>query len=210
MTSKAQLGFYWGLWRQVEARLVKGGFTAEQVEEKRHAVHVEALGYDKSSSKLGRDEFTRVRRKFEALLVGEDLNTQLGIDRAPEELRVESIRRVLTAMGKDEGYVLVIARRIFGDGRPELLLEDLTAEELDVVFQKLKDRARAVWPTTEDLRRVIDERMAARELDRETVRETVVERMGEAWRARLARPLKYEDLIVVLAVVVELTTEAPF
>jgi hypothetical protein len=216
MTDK-QIGFYRVLWSAARKALVAGGMKPAEAEARRHELHVECLGKDKSSLDLTRDDFTKLRRKFEAIAKGEDLNTQLAVDGAAEEAARASIRRTLLALELPEGYAVGIARRMHGGGlsadgraaRPDLALEDMDADELHDVFVELKVKCRARWGTTPALRVEIERVMRVNEIAWEAAREAVESVMGGGWLRPLAG-MRYDDLVIVLGALRPLAAEVPF
>lgn len=110
MTPKQQ-GLYFRKWGRVRSALLEfGGFSAQQAELERHAIHLEALGEDKSSKDFNNRDLDAVLDAFEDRLV--------ILDGPRKERRSETqarARRIfaIEALGVPDAYIQKLARDQF-------------------------------------------------------------------------------------------------
>jgi len=83
----AQNALYWREWQKTRARLISDGHTKEQADAKRHALHVRALGRDKSHTAFNNRDFDAVLGVFRATYDDANLDAQLRQLDQPEERR---------------------------------------------------------------------------------------------------------------------------
>ncbi len=82
----AQTRLYFFEWGRARAwSETHGVTTAAQLDARRHALHVKALGRDKSSKAFTTDDLDRVIAAFRAVWDGGNLDAQLDAQEAPEE-----------------------------------------------------------------------------------------------------------------------------
>lgn len=118
MTS-AQTRLYWSAWAEVKARLPNYGFASDELDQKRHAIHIEAIGHDKSSKSLTNTDFDAVLAAFRAYSDPDNLHEQLRIiDQAEKRAKVgrERAEQLMAAIGVGEhvreAYLDTLARRV--------------------------------------------------------------------------------------------------
>lgn len=89
-------------WSKVRTHLVARGMGAGQCEKERHAIHVRALGKDKSSTRLTNADFDKVIAAFRAAWDAGNLDAQLRqIDQA--EKRVDILRTRIARLAEECG-----------------------------------------------------------------------------------------------------------
>ncbi len=92
----AQKRLYWWEWGQVRDHLAAKGVSAGQIEKERHALHVRALGKDKSSTRLTNTELDKVIGVFRATWDGGNLEAQMRqldqADRRSDMLRARIVQ----------------------------------------------------------------------------------------------------------------------
>jgi hypothetical protein len=89
----AQNALYWREWGKTRARLIADGLTSAQAAEKRHKLHVKALGKDKSHTSLTNADFDKVLGVFRAIHDDANLDAQLRQIDQPEHRREDLINR---------------------------------------------------------------------------------------------------------------------
>lgn len=197
-----QLRFYRVLWGQVRAVLRARKFTSGECEARRHEIHVEALGYDRSSLALTNAEFDKVKAAFLAITKPASLATQL----AQQEMPVTRLRRALgfylAALEEGEEYAESIVQRMNRErrlGAAGVTLEDLGAEPLKKVLFAVKDQCRRRWPKKADLLGEIYGLRREQDFDEEVTLAAVLAALNREHLGRGLDYLVYEDLLFVLA-----------
>jgi hypothetical protein len=89
----AQNSLYWREWGKTRARLISYGFTSQQAASKRHALHVKALGKDRSHASFTNADFDKVLGVFRAIHDDANLDAQLRQIEQPEHRREDLINR---------------------------------------------------------------------------------------------------------------------
>lgn len=113
-----QLSFYRVLWSQANRLIVaRTGMSAKDAEAERHAIHVRALGFDKSSTELTNADFDKVKAAFLAIIKPGDMEAQIAQAAMPQTRRLVTLRHYLAAIGRPEEYAEAIARRMNKKGR---------------------------------------------------------------------------------------------
>ena len=142
----AQLKFYRVLWSRARTVLRARKLTSAECEQERHALHVRALGYDKSSTELTNAEFDLVKAEFLAVARPGDYRAQAAQVHMPATRKLTFIRHLLAALQKPESYADAILNRmeIVGTSSfpqkskkwtPELIEEKLDAREAKAARQ---------------------------------------------------------------------------
>lgn len=170
----AQIRRYWWSFGPVRAVLVAQGKKPAEIEARRHALHVKALGRDKSSKAFTNGELDAVMAAFRAVHDGGNLDAQLAALDAPEERREAILNHChdhttdmfllgdarLHGEKAHEGYVAGTAKNVIGK-----TLAECTEAELGKVCGCLAARVRrmrAENPTRAD---EIDAERAAQAMD---------------------------------------------
>jgi hypothetical protein len=120
MTPAAHRRYLWE-WGQARKWFRAHGLDPQQAEAKRHALHAQALGRDKSSKDLTNGELTMVLAAFRAIYDGGNLSAQLDAEDDPER-RVDHLRANARAIaaecvsheGSEGAYLDGLSRRIGG------------------------------------------------------------------------------------------------
>lgn len=143
---------YWWEWGKVRKHLLAGGAAADAVAARRHALHVRALGRDKSSATFTNADFDRVIAAFRAVWDDANFSVQMRQQEQPEGRAARTRARIealLPAIGVAEGkgipYLNGMARRIFGSGH----FDDLTDAQLYSLEGILRRRVRQLHPAEE-------------------------------------------------------------
>lgn len=140
-----QRRLYFTEWSQCRKALAHHNPHADtaEIEEKRHEMHVRALGYDKSSAKLSNDEFDRVLAVFRSFSRPADLGAQLRQQDQPITrcfaLANDTLDRIGEVYGPKQrrAYLEGMARRMIK--KP---LDDLTTQEWAKLLAALNYQAR--------------------------------------------------------------------
>jgi hypothetical protein len=162
----AKLRKYWWLFGPVREFLKGKGFTAKQIEDRRHALHRKALGADKSSKDFTDDDFDKVKRTFRAEWDGGNLNAQLAAEDEPEQRKQAITEQCFDATGDMHalgdgrlstrkaclGYIAGTARNVIGKD-----LEKCTEAELGVVLGCLKRRVGVLRDQNPDAADALDD-----------------------------------------------------
>lgn len=111
--TKPQTSLYWRTWAKVRATLIDlGGFSKEDADAERHAIHKEALGSDKSSKLLNNRDLDKILDAFKTYLTLAD-----GPSKDPARADSQPCTRLIYAIestGLPEPYLESIARDQFG------------------------------------------------------------------------------------------------
>jgi hypothetical protein len=93
MMSPAQNKLYISTWIRVKKVLTQlGGMDAKEADAERHAIHIEALGRDKSSKAFTNEEFDRVLDAFKRRLIVTDHSAAPRAMTEPKKRLLWSIR----------------------------------------------------------------------------------------------------------------------
>lgn len=128
--TKKQTFLYWREWSAVRE---------VQPEADRHALHVAALGRDKSHKDFTNQDFDKVLAGFRAISRPADLDAQLRQADQSRRRIITSIRELERELGEAEGYAEAIARRMSSERHfPTFSLDVLHAEDLQKLLIALK------------------------------------------------------------------------
>lgn len=221
-----QLSFYRVLWSQAKRLIVaRQGLSSKDAEAERHAIHVRALGFDKSSTELTNADFDKVKAAFLAIIKPGDMEAQIEQKNMPKTRRLVTLRHYLAAIERTDDYAVSIARTMNKKGRigqpwkedratwfdyahtkggvpvrQDLTLEDLTADELEKLVVAIKREAKRIWPTKEELLTHLNERCAAEDFDARAAMPAIRQALNMPAGAVLYPDLMdYERLLVVLS-----------
>ena len=214
----AQIGLYRREWGQVRKVLRARGLPPEQADAERHAMHVAALGKDKSSKDFTNTDLNKILTAFRAVIQPpEDLDLALAVDRiGVNRLRV-TVRLLQVALDKPDAYIQGIIRQMNFEGRlsdsnprANLILEDLGESELAKIQVALKIQCRRAWRTKEEILAVIHRFVSHYELDEDATRANALAALG--WDTLPAiEKLKYDHLVLIFGGIRPLaTSEQPF
>lgn len=110
--SPAQLGLYRREWNNCRKVLRIRGLSPTAADEQRHAMHVQAIGTDKSSLDLTNADFDKILAAFRAISRSSDLAPQINAQEQPVKRRRYVIRDLCRQLGHDEGYAYGIAHEM--------------------------------------------------------------------------------------------------
>jgi hypothetical protein len=118
--NQAQLGLYRREWGLARKWFRAHGLLPMQADAKRHALHKQALGADKSSLDFTNAEFDKVLAAFRAVHDGGNLDAQLRQAEQPED-RMATLRArardvasdIVLSAGMEAGYLDGLARKVF-------------------------------------------------------------------------------------------------
>jgi predicted component of type VI protein secretion system len=141
MISDRQNSFYWGLWGKAKIELMHGRETWTQLEEnnRRHELHVRAIGYDKSHYDLTNREFDRVIAELRLVAGIGDAGRRRGSAAEAHRRRMYfGLRGLMRKLRVSEEYVQAISRRMFLG----LEIGDLKTDELQKLMIALREHER--------------------------------------------------------------------
>jgi hypothetical protein len=104
-------GAYFFAWGQLRRQLRALGVPSKECDAKRHEIHVQVLGRDKSHKKFTSDETTDVIKKFR------ELSGAVKETDYKRGSRIYVIRQICASMGKGEEYAQGIADQMDREGR---------------------------------------------------------------------------------------------
>lgn len=107
-----QLRLYRREWGAVRKILRGRGYSPVAADEERHALHVQALGTDKSSLKFSNTDLDKVLEVFRGISRDTDLGAQLDLQQQPLKRRRFVIVQLCEQLGHDEGYAYGIAHEM--------------------------------------------------------------------------------------------------
>jgi hypothetical protein len=141
--SPAQTKLYFREWNGVRMMLRRQGVEAKECDARRHELHQQALGYQRSSKDFTNDELDRVLAEFRALTRPADLEAQLGAQAQPARRGMWKVRQLCAELGRGVEYASGIARRMNQEGRlGSADLEQLAAGDLRKVIIALEQQRR--------------------------------------------------------------------
>ncbi len=143
----AQTKKYWWEWGRARTYYIGRGLTHEAADQKRHDLHVKALGRDKSSKSLTNPDLDKVIAAFRAVWDGGNLDAQMRqLDQPEARLRAlhARIAQLAEACGIEGGEEALGAYlKNFLKGRS---WGDLTERDLEKVAGILGRRAKQLAP----------------------------------------------------------------
>lgn len=104
--NKAQLRLYRREWGKARKWYRAAGLEPIQADNKRHAIHRQALGKDKSSLEFTNPELTKVLAAFRAVYDGGNLDAQMRAIEEPERIAAElhaKVDKLAEACGIERG-----------------------------------------------------------------------------------------------------------
>lgn len=155
----AQKNKYWWEWGKVRQHLLAKGATADAAAAQRHALHVKALGHDKSSATFTNGDFDRVIATFRAVWDDANFSAQMRQQEQPGERATMTRARIMALLppigvqcGRETNYLNGMAAKIFANGQFHHL-DDAQLYRLEGI---LKRRVRQLYPA-EAAERIIAE-----------------------------------------------------
>jgi len=117
--NQRQNALYWREWSAAKRALMPGRepFTKAEEEARRHELHVQALGDDKSHLDFNNDDFDHVLAAFRALSRPGDLNAQLHAIGGQRKRLLFVIRSLAKSIGVGDRYVAAIVERMNAEGK---------------------------------------------------------------------------------------------
>lgn len=91
--TNAQQQLYFFEWNRARKWYLAHGFDPKQADNKRHLLHRQALGYDKSSKSFLNAELDKVLAAFRAVYDGGNLDSQLRQDSMADDRRAVTLQR---------------------------------------------------------------------------------------------------------------------
>ncbi len=212
--NEAQLRKYRVEWNKVRQVLRADGVSPKDADAKRHAIHIEALGSDKSSLDLTNREFDEVLKRFQAISQPANLRGQIDLEAMPESRKRFAISRLLAALGKDESHVehLIESRRAAGRlvtvvGDAAASFETVGEADLQRVMLDLKRQCQKRWPRKGDLLTEIRLLRMECEFDEVSTRAAVIDALKLRQLPEL-HTLAYDQLLVVVGTMRTIATGA--
>lgn len=167
MITEGQHRKYFREWGKARRVLRAQGIPPTECDTRRHEIHLEELGEDKSHWDFDNDDFDDVLSEFFAISEPSNLNIQLKLANGRRERRLFRIRKLARSMGADDRYVQAIVdqmdarrndqKRAAGedepdkwqrererDDKPQRKLEDLHPAELTKVMIALRQHEKRV------------------------------------------------------------------
>lgn len=154
----AQIRKYRFEWNKARKVLRAQGKTPTEADVRRHEIHIEALGEDKSSYDLTNKDFDAVLKCFKAISEPASFTAQIDLEAMPESRMRFKIDGLLAALGKGRAHAdaLVESRRaskrlvtVHSDAAADL--DTLGEEDLRRVMLDLKRECSKRWKRKGDL-----------------------------------------------------------
>ncbi len=145
MISNRQNRFYWGLWGKAKRELMHGRETWTWLNEnnRRHELHVRAIGYDKSHYDLTNREFDRVIAELKAIInPGAARPSRINAQDMERRRLYFGLRSLMRKLRVRENYVQAIADRMFFK-LPVNLLETEELRKLIIALREHEKRRAA-------------------------------------------------------------------
>lgn len=212
--NQSQIQLYLREWGKVRV-ILRRTMSPKEADAQRHALTIQALGYDKSSKEFSNDELDKVLKQFRAISKPGDLHAQMD-DQAANRGRFK-VRQLLSALGKDEAHAeQLIDGRHAGDALVTVsaegvaTFENIGPADLERIALDLKEECRKRWPRKGDLLNEIRLMRMEFEFDEETANREVCAALG-AERMPAVEALGYDELLKVIAAMRRImNTEVPF
>src|ERR1041385_6065139 len=114
MLTRNQNALYWREWSAAKRVLMPGRDTWTKDEEttRRHELHIQALGDEKSHVDFNNDDFDKVLAAFRAISQPGNLNAQLHALNGQRKRLLFGIRNLARSIGAGEAYVQGIIDRM--------------------------------------------------------------------------------------------------
>jgi len=135
--NQAQMGLYHREWAKVRRALRGLGRSPQEADAERHALHVRALGEDKSSRLLTNGEFDAVLSAFRAISQPGNLQTQLDLQRMAATRELVTLRHYLGALAQTDAHAERIAAQMNLHGRIGQPAEEDRAYVRDAAGEKV-------------------------------------------------------------------------
>lgn len=166
MLTSRQNAAYWAEWSKCRDALAELGRNCD--DSARHGLHVEALGYAKSSKQFTNPELTKVLAKFRSYSDAGNLSAQLKPEEEEDQTRAGLRTRIDTAIAtliadrvfKDnfhrscaaDKYLASTTGRMFGRATSQLTVQELRklTIELEQGAARKRRKALATTPAAED------------------------------------------------------------
>lgn len=211
-----QLGLYRREWNAARQVLRRGGLSPKDADARRHELHVEALGADKSSTDLTNKEFDEVLKAFRAISRPADFAGQMALADMAAERKRHAIRQLMDALELDDAEMeRRIARRqhagrlVTASAEAAVTFETIGVEDLERLLIDLKRDCRRRWPRKGDLLTEIRVLRMSHEFDEAETTKAVREALR--WRTLPAlERMDYDPLLVVVGTMRRLTANTPF
>ncbi len=110
--TEAQLRLYRREWGAARKVLRARGFAPSAADAERHALHVQAIGTDKSSLDFTNKDLDKVLAAFRAISRSADLRPQIDAQQQPITRRRWLINELCRQLGHDEGFAYGIAHEM--------------------------------------------------------------------------------------------------
>lgn len=141
MLTRNQNALYWREWSAVKSVLMPGRstWTKDEETQRRHALHIQAIGDEKSHVDFDNEDFDHVLGAFRAISRPTDLNAQLHALNGQKTRLLFGIRRSAISIGVNEPYVAGIVRTMNAEGKlGSAELEELHPKDLVKVMIALR------------------------------------------------------------------------
>lgn len=142
--------FYWREWSIARRALQASGLSPVECDARRHQVHVEELGEDKSHTEFDEDDFDAVLAGFWKISYPNDLHRQLRQLQMRKTRALYKIDELLRLLGKD---------RRFAEGVLAQIDHGVDPNSIDSIWQRERNRSQSPRSLTQvgpdDLKKVI-------------------------------------------------------
>jgi hypothetical protein len=209
----AQLRKYRVEWNKARQALRAANVSPKDADARRHELHVEALGEDKSSTDLTNGELDLILAAFRAISQPGNFTTQMEQAEMPATRKRFGIVRLLAALGKDQGHVdqLIESRReagrlvtVIGDAAASF--ETIGEEDLQRLMLDLKKECQKRWRRKGDL--LSEVRLLRMEFEYDEASTAAAVRTALKVKALELHDLSYDQLLVVIATMRDITRRA--
>jgi hypothetical protein len=153
----AQVGLYRREWGKARA-VLRRTLSAKAADEERHAIHIQALGKDKSSLSFNNADLDEVLKLFRSISQPANFVAQVELVDMGATRKRWTIRHLLSALALDEEDAELLITRRQRAGRlltvspaAAVTFETIGEADLERVMIDLKKKCRARWPRKVDL-----------------------------------------------------------
>lgn len=212
----AQQGLYLREWGKVRV-ILRRTLAPQEADAQRHAMHIAALGEDKSSKLFTHADLDKVLKEFRAISQPANFTTQVALECMAATRKRWTIAHLLAAleMGEADLELLISHRQRAGrlvtaSPAAAVTCETLGEADLERVMIDLKKKCRARWSRKGDLLTELRVLRMSTDLDEDHTREAVRQalRVDPSTPLPALHDLDYESLLIVLSTLRRPTAKA--
>lgn len=205
MTDKQQR-FYLREWGKVR-KILRATMSPKDADAQRHAIHVQALGEDKSSSDFTNADLDEVLKLFRAITQPGNYKTQVDLGDMGAKRKRWTIRHLLSALqlGEEDVERLISRRQRAGrlvtaSATAVVTIETVGEADLSRVMIDLKKKCRSRWKRKGDLLTELRVVRMSYDYDERSTRQAVLNTLKWQVMPSSMEKVDYDSMLIVLSV----------